>query len=261
VSGFPPYGPDSIMWRVNRERLVLLAGPAAAILQAAHPQVAMGVAAHSRFREDAMGRLSRTLDAVYAIAFGTEEEVRHVRQAVAKAHRPVRGDGYNAFDPDAQLWVMATLIMGSVDMYERFVKPLEPGEKNRLLHENTGFGEVFGLDPAMMPECWEDFERYWHGMLDGALLGSHPFCGEVARAVIRPDKPWWMAMMSPIIGALALGIIPADLAERLGISSGVMRKGLWAGLDAMLPRVLRVLPRRIRFARQYRDAARRESKA
>src|SRR5512144_1521758 len=46
VLGF--YGPDSIMWRINREAVLLGAGPAALLLQVAHPLVAEGVAQHSR---------------------------------------------------------------------------------------------------------------------------------------------------------------------------------------------------------------------
>jgi uncharacterized protein (DUF2236 family) len=83
---FIPFGPDSMMWRINREQVVLLAGPAAAVLQVAHPQVAMGVAAHSKFRTDSIGRLNRTLEAVYFVAFGTSEEVERVRDGVARAH-------------------------------------------------------------------------------------------------------------------------------------------------------------------------------
>lgn len=41
------FAPDSAMWRINRERFVLIGGPAAAILQAAHPSVAFGVAARA----------------------------------------------------------------------------------------------------------------------------------------------------------------------------------------------------------------------
>ncbi len=82
---FIPFAPESMMWRINRERVVLLAGPAAAVLQVAHPQVAMGVAAHSIFRTNSIGRLHRTLEAVYSVAFGTSDEVERVRDGVARA--------------------------------------------------------------------------------------------------------------------------------------------------------------------------------
>ena len=52
------YGPGSMMWRINREAVLLGAGPAALLLQVAHPSVARGVAEHSTFEEDPFARLS-----------------------------------------------------------------------------------------------------------------------------------------------------------------------------------------------------------
>jgi uncharacterized protein (DUF2236 family) len=127
----------------------------------AHPQVAMGVAAHSKFRTDSIGRLHRTLEAVYSVAFGTSEEVERVRDGVARARRPVRGEGYSAFDQDAQLWVLATLIMGSVNMYQRFVGKLTVPELDRFLEENSRFGEVFGLDPGSRSRDGRRWRRIW----------------------------------------------------------------------------------------------------
>ena len=245
------------MWRINRERVVLLAGPAAAVLQVAHPQVAMGVAAHSKFRADSIGRLHRTLEAVYSVAFGTSEEVERVRDGVARAHRPVRGEGYSAFDQDAQLWVLATLIMGSVNMYRRFVGKLTVPELDRFLEENAQFGEVFGLDPAMVPKSWGGFERYYAETLNGPLLGSHPLCAEVANAVIKPEAPWFMRALSPVFRALAVEYLPLPLRERLRIDSGLLTGMLWPMLHRFLPVMVRMRPASIRYAPRYLIARKR----
>jgi uncharacterized protein (DUF2236 family) len=247
------FGDGSMMWRINRERVVLLAGPAAAVMQVAHPQVARGVAAHSRFREDAGGRLIRTLDAVYAVAFGTRDEVAEVRKRVAAAHAKVRGDTYSAFDPDAQLWVMATLIQGSVSMFRRFIGELSPEQLDDFLNENRVFGEVFGMPPERLPATWPAFESYWDEMTTGNLLGSDPLCGEVARAVVGPVSPWWLKIASPVIEELAAGLMGETLVERLGLkrrTAGV----LWPSLDALLPALAPMTPQGLRFCRAYRKA-------
>jgi uncharacterized protein (DUF2236 family) len=251
VGKFIPFGPDSMMWRINRERIVLLAGPAAAVLQVAHPQVAMGVAAHSKFRTDSMGRLHRTLESVYSVAFGTSEEVERVRDGVTRAHRPVQGEGYSAFDPGAQLWVLATLIMGSVNMYQRFVGKLTVPELDRFLEENSRFGEVFGLDPAMLPKSWGGFERYYDKTLSGPLLGSHPLCAEVANAVIKPEAPWFMSALSPAFRAMVIEYLPPILREHIRIDSGSLTGMLWSTLDRILPPLLRFAPENLRYAPQY----------
>jgi uncharacterized protein (DUF2236 family) len=254
MTPFEPYTPDSMMWRINRERLVLLSGPWAAVLQAAHPQVAMGVAAHSRFREDSTGRLRRTLDAVYVVAFGNAAEVARVRDAVARVHRPVRGTSpgvYSAADPGAQLWVLATLIMASVTMFQRFVAPLSDDELDLFLRENVPFGEVFGVAPGALPTTWSELEVYWRGMIEGPLLGSHPLCGEVARAAIRPSSPWHMRALAPVFRALALEYLPPHLRERLGLTDGPSRRWLWTLLDGVVPPLLRVAPSSLRYAPRY----------
>jgi uncharacterized protein (DUF2236 family) len=251
---FEPFGRDSMTWKINRERIVLLGGPAAAVLQVAHPQVAMGVSAHSKFRTDTMGRLHRTLEAVYTIAFGSAEEVEQVKAGVARAHHAVKGEGYSAFDPGAQLWVLATLIMGSATMYRRFVGPLTEQELERFLVENQRFGEVFGLDPGLVPKSWDAFENYFETMLNGPLLGSHPLCPEVANAVIMPDSPWFMKGLSPVLRAMTVEYLPLQLQQKLKIRSGSLSKIFWPALDRILPTLMKLSPPVVRYAPHYRRA-------
>ncbi|GAB4174746.1 MAG: oxygenase MpaB family protein [Terrimicrobiaceae bacterium] len=246
------FGPGSVTWRVNRERVVLLGGPAAAVLQVAHPVVARGVAAHSRYREDAVGRLSRTLGAVYTVAFGSRDEVERVRREVGRAHARVRGEGYSAFDPGAQLWVLATLIHGSVSLFERYVGRLSGSEKDRLIEENRAFGGVFGLDAGLIWRSWREFEEYWQSMVHGDELGSDPLCAEVTHSVLHPGSPGVFAAMAPVLLALAREWIPEKLRDRLKIRRGML--GTIPVLDVTLPRLIPVLPSVVRFAPHYRRA-------
>src|SRR3954471_17903555 len=78
------FHPNSMLWRICRERVILLHGPAAAVLQVCEPRVARGVREHGDFRRAPLARLRRTLDAVYAIAFGTEAEVQRVALRLAE---------------------------------------------------------------------------------------------------------------------------------------------------------------------------------
>lgn len=251
------FGPGSEMWRINRERAVLLAGPAAAVLQVAHPQVARGVANHSKFREDSIGRLSRTLDAMYAVAFGTLSSVEAVRKEIGAVHAKVKGPGYSAFDPDAQLWVMATLIMGSVQIYQRFIAPLASSELDVFLAENARTCDVFGLNPDHLPQPWTAFESYYLSMLNGRDLGSDPLCARVANAVLCPTTPLEMRLLSPVFRSLASEFIPMELWERLQLRSSPIRRMVWRTLDTLLPQLIPHLPSVWRFPLPYRLAAKR----
>src|SRR5687767_8713577 len=95
LSQQPPqfvFAPDSAMWKIVRHRSILLTGPAAAVLQIAHPRVGLGVMEHSRFADSPLGRLERTLVAVNTIAFGTRDEAEAAARRVARRHRTVSGD-------------------------------------------------------------------------------------------------------------------------------------------------------------------------
>src|SRR5438034_10910524 len=85
------FGPGSEVWTVGRERILLLGGPAALLLQLAHPLVAAGVADHSGFMADPFERLRATLDATLRVSFGDREQVQEAAARVAATHR--RGPG------------------------------------------------------------------------------------------------------------------------------------------------------------------------
>lgn len=85
------FGPGSVTWAVVGDTAVFVGGIRALLLQAAHPEVAAGVAEHSRYREDPLGRLSRTAAYVTATSFSATPEVEWALDMVARRHRPVTG--------------------------------------------------------------------------------------------------------------------------------------------------------------------------
>ncbi|MBU98645.1 MAG: histidine kinase, partial [Acidimicrobiaceae bacterium] len=54
------FGPGSISWEILGDVSSFVGGIRALLIQAAHPEVVAGVADHSRYREDPLGRLNRT---------------------------------------------------------------------------------------------------------------------------------------------------------------------------------------------------------
>ena len=88
------YGPHSVMWRINREAVLLGAGPASLLLQVAHPLIAAGVAQHSDFASDPFGRLRRTLATTLDLVFGdgptAERAVRRLNRRPCGGARAIR---------------------------------------------------------------------------------------------------------------------------------------------------------------------------
>src|SRR5687767_11306936 len=85
------YAPDSITWRLSRERVMLIGGPRALPLQVAHPLVAAGVTDFSSFRSDPLLRLRRTLDSTLALVFGDRATSRQAAARINAAHAQVHG--------------------------------------------------------------------------------------------------------------------------------------------------------------------------
>lgn len=251
---FPPSSP---IWRINREHVLLLGGPAAAILQIAHPQVALGVERHSDFRNGALGRLLRTLEAVYTITFSPRSEVEAMADRVRRRHLPVQGadpQKYSAFSPDAQMWVVATLVQLSIESFERYIGPIPDEERERFYQDMRVFGTYFGLPLEYGPQSWPAFQKYYQDMLDGPLLGSLPVSRELAYHVAYPGKPFFLCALWPMSGSAAREFLPYPLRDKLGLPSTPGSRFIVKVMDAVIPKLLPWTPKRLRFVANYLKA-------
>src|SRR5262249_32261449 len=127
------FSPDTMIWQVDREMVLLLAGGRALLMQLAHPKVAAGVAKHSHFRDDPLGRLYRTMGAMWSIVFDEASKARASLEQVKNVHRRIHGiispaesvslgTPYDALDVKLLLWVHATLVDSAMVAYDLFVK-------------------------------------------------------------------------------------------------------------------------------------------
>lgn len=251
---------DSAIWRISREHALVLGGPAAAILQIAHPQVAQGVAEHSDFKNDSLSRLIRTLDAVYTITFSPRAEVEAMAARVRKSHAPVHGDKpmrYSAFSPDAQMWVLATLIQLGTQSFERFVGPLTLADREAHYHDMRIFGTFFGLPVDFGPQTWNQFSAYYDEMLQGPLLASLPISRELAHHVAFPRKPAFLRAVWPISGLITREFLPSPARERLGFTAPSRFASQL--IDQTIAGVLPFLPPDLRFTPHYLAAMKRLS--
>jgi uncharacterized protein (DUF2236 family) len=257
------FAPESEMWRVNRERCGLIYGPAAAILQLAHPRIAQGVYDHSNFRYDTLGRLRRTLSSTNQIAFGRISQAKAVSEHVVSRHRKVRGqvfDGvggprtYSAFEPDLLLWVLATLITAALNGYELIYGELPIARKEAFYRDMCRFGTYFGLPESFSPKDWGAFEAYYTSMVEGELLGSCRMCGELARAVVHPHDTFTAATLGRIIDFVVIETLPPKVRERLGLKSTTSSRLRMRLARRVLPKIFPGLPPKVRFYPEYLKA-------
>lgn len=107
------FGPGSASWQIIAEPAAIVGGIRSLLVQLLHPLAMAGVADHSAFRNDPLGRLHRTSAYVSATTFGSTAEALAVARRVRGAHRPVKGVAggrpYRAADPQLLAWVSMAL--------------------------------------------------------------------------------------------------------------------------------------------------------
>jgi uncharacterized protein (DUF2236 family) len=266
------FGPDSVTWRVNREGVLLMGGGVALILQLYHPLVAAGVAEHSNYREEPWARLYRTLDTTTKIMFGptglaedTAKKLRHVHglirgQTTEAAGRFPAGTKYDARTPELLMWVHATLVHVSLDVYRRYVGPLTIAEQQRYYEEQMLAGEKFGIPREKQPQTFAEFNDYFDTMLAGEDTAVTSALLDVVDATLNPPLP---KVARPLVEALNLatiGLLPAALRDELGLPWSPARRRLFDASRVVLSRSLPVLPRLFRELPPARGADKRVRK-
>lgn len=268
------HGPDSPLWKVNREAVLLGAGPAALLLQIAHPHVAEGVAQHSAFEADPWLRLRRTLRTTLAIVFGDGPTAEAAVGRLNGVHATVRGEAtdelartlagerYRALDPELLLWVQVTLVWSSVRAYEAWVGPLTAAERETLWSEAREVGRRLGIPLAVSPSDWPALEAYWTRMLrpDGPIVVT-PTARRMAATIIRPPMPGLPGVVVDALATPGLALLPPRLRSDYGIAWGRSRVAL-ARLGAIGLRTwVRLMPRGWRALPQARAAEERVGRA
>ncbi|MHA7219026.1 oxygenase MpaB family protein [Arthrobacter sp. MDT1-48-3] len=262
------YGPGSTAWRIARERTVLAGGPAALLLQVAHPLVAEGVRAHSGFATDPLQRLRGTLDAVLTVTFGDDAQVRAAAAHVARRHETVQGTlptassslpagtRYSANDPDLALWVFATLAWTAIEVTEVFLRPVGPEERDAYYRDMTRLGHVFGVPDALLPADYRGLRSYFDHQVRTTLdVGGA--ARSIAQQILAPDPPIVPPPLRPVPALLAAGILPPALREAYGLPWRRRDRIAFAVIRRAVRHAAPLLPAGLRYWPHYGVACRR----
>ena len=215
------FADDSAIRRIARESVLMLGGPRALLMQAAHPLVAAGIVDHSRYREDPWRRLARTMTALYTIVFGTCEQADRVGAITRAAHRRVKGarDGraYSAGDPELMLWVHSTLVDGGLALYETYVRRLEPAVAEEFYAQMQVVAHVFGVPDDVHPPTLADFRTYQRELVDTGVVRVGDDARAVAQTVLSPPVPLPLRPALRVLAHQTAGLLPRELREQYGL--------------------------------------------
>ena len=225
MKGDPGYfGPQSMMWKVNKEITVLFGGARALLMHAAHPLIAAGARQTSFYQRDPWKRLIRTLSLQNSVTFGTKEEADESAHRINKLHEVIKGEDeitggfYDALDHEQLLWVHACLQISSIYFYEKTVKKLTEKEKNQYHAENSIAAEMVLVDRQIMPKTHEELKNW---VIEKSKEKDYLVLTDVAIGVAdiinggpvpRHIKPIW-----PFIAFTAFNTLPPEFKNIYGI--------------------------------------------
>ena len=243
------FGPDSMMWKVNKEITVLFGGARALLMHAAHPLIAAGARQTSFYQRDPWKRLIRTLSLQNSVTFGTKEEADESAHRINKLHEVIKGTDevsggyYDALDHEQLLWVHACLQISSIYFYEKTVKKLTTEEKDLYHKENTVAAEMVLVNPKQMPTTHEGLKQW---VIEKSKEKDYLMMTDVAKDVYEiigggpvPThiKPIW-----PFIAFTAFNTLPKEFKEIYGIKETKLKSALVSFNLAMLKYTRPLLP-------------------
>lgn len=246
----PHFPKGSVIRRVNLEPAIMFGAGRALMLQIAHEAVAQGVDEHSDFQGNPFKRLVGTLEAVYAVVYGSEELALGVGRRIQWIHDFITGPTYRANDPANLLWVHATLADTALRCYEEYVEPLSAEDRETYYQEMTRVAEAFGCPRDAQPATFEDFRAYVDDVL--ATIDVTPVGQELAAFILDPTLPLGLHVpLAPLLGLqrlATLGSLPDRVREQLGRPWTRRDQARYDRLQRTARRAFAVTPRPLRTA-------------
>jgi uncharacterized protein (DUF2236 family) len=216
------FGPQSLVWRVNRDRSFPLAGMRSLMVQALHPLAMAGVADHSDWQRDPFGRLGATSGYVLTVTYGDTASAHAAAARVRAVHTHVRGtDGvtglaYSAEDPGLLLWVHAGMVDSIVTVVQRYGRGLEPADADRYVAEMVPFAEIVGVPTELVPTSSTALRDYIESV---DLLQATPAAREAIGLVLEPpDLSPELRELWHELGQVAIGTLPGWAREMYGFA-------------------------------------------
>ncbi|MBP7818934.1 MAG: DUF2236 domain-containing protein [Rhodoluna sp.] len=218
------YMPTDAPWIVHADFGTLVGGIRALLMQALHPGSLTGVATHSRYEQDALGRLAGTIRWLTITTFGSHAAVAGESQRVNRMHKRVTGEyetaggeqrPYKAADPDLLLWVHIAFMDSFLRCHQMYAWREIPGGADAYVRLWAKSVEPLGLDSAPMNEAdlVREIERY------KVELVATPKTLDVVKFIKRPPLPILARPVYWLLFEAAVVSLPIEFRNLLGLKA------------------------------------------
>jgi uncharacterized protein (DUF2236 family) len=218
------YLPTDAPWIVHADFGTLVGGIRALLMQALHPGSLTGVANHSRYEQDALGRLAGTIRWLTVTTFGSHTAVAGEAQRVNRMHKRVTGEyttstgeerPYKAADPDLLLWVHIAFMESFLRCHQMFAWREIPGGADAYVRLWAKSVEPIGLTSAPMNESQliAEIERYKR-----ELVATEKTL-DVVKFIKRPPLPVLARPVYWLLFEAAVVSLPIEFRTLLGLKA------------------------------------------
>ncbi len=216
--------PTDAPWVVHADFGTLVGGIRALLMQALHPGSLTGVANHSRYEQDALGRLAGTIRWLTVTTFRSHTAVAIESGRVNRMHTRVTGEfqtasgeqkHYRAADPDLLLWVHIAFMDSFLRCHQMYAWRDIPGGADSYVSLWSKSVEPLGLTSAPMNEAEliDEIER------QKPMLIANEKTLDVVKFIRFPPLPRLARPTYRLLFEAAVLSLPIEFRSMLGLKA------------------------------------------
>ena len=227
------FGPDSAAWAVHGALPTFVAGIRALLLQTLHPGAMAGVHDWSLYREDPLGRLSRTVRWLVIVTFSDTAMAVRESSRINRLHERVAGSytdpggtarRYSAQDTELLTWVHDVFTDSFLVCHQIWGGPI-PGGADQYVREWATAGELVGVQSA--PRSAAELQAQLDEFTRSGALGADTRVAEAVRFIRSPGLKQSMMPTYRILFAGAVASIRPEYRRLLGL-----KRAWWPAITA-----------------------------
>jgi uncharacterized protein (DUF2236 family) len=210
---------ESDVWKVHGSLATLVGGVRALLMQAAYPAALAGVAQHSAYDTDPLGRLERTTRWLTITSFGSTEAIAKEARRVNVLHHHVEGDfvdskkihqHYQASQARHLLWVHCAFTDSFLTAYRELGREKDRSVKN-YVGEWAKSAEPLGLTYA--PQSDEELKDVLDDFLNNEI-GPIEATPRIVHFIVHPPfskaaMPFYRALCNAAIATIDPRVLKA----------------------------------------------------
>lgn len=234
------FGPESAVWEVHGCISTIVGGIRALLLQAAHPAALAGVAEHSRYEVDPLGRLAGTTRWLTITSFGSTAAIEKEARRVNEMHSHVVGkyqdkaghtQGYAAQDHEYLMWVHCAFTDAFLKTYIHLGYKFKTSA-DQYVREWARSAEPLGLKDA--PKSVAELEEKLDYFRRNSLVANQK-TRDVVKFILKPPFSRVGLIAFRIFANAAVATLDPRDCQLLGLKP---RRKFWLSISKVMLEIL-----------------------